>query len=291
MKSNKNQTKQENNVLKDLLSSSGSPAKQGQIIEGKIIEVGKKNIFADLGSLGTGVVLTREIKENPSLIKELKPGQEVQCMVLDSENDKGYVEISLKAASKELSWEKLEEIKGNGQSIPARVVQANKGGLMVELMGQLAFLPVSQLSQEHYPRVEGGDKNKIFQQLSKLIGKELSVKIIDLDQREDKFIVSEKALSREEAREMMEFFKPGEIFDGVITAITNFGAFVKLEPKPGFEKTIPDGLIHISELDWNLVRDPREIVKEGEKIQVKVVGFHQGRPSLSLKALKEKPIA
>ena len=285
----KNQTKPENNIMKDLLSSSASPAKPGQIIDGKIIEVGKKNIFVDLGTFGTGIVLTKEIKENPSLAKESKKGQEIQCMVLEPENEKGYVEISLKAASKELYWEKLEEIKNSGEAAPAKIVQANKGGLMVELLGQLAFLPVSQLSQEHYPRVEGGDKNKIFQQLTKLVGKELTVKIIDLDQKTDKFIVSEKALSREETREMMEHFRPGEIFDGTITAITNFGAFVRLEPKGGFNVAVPDGLIHISELDWGLVRDPREIVKEGEKIKIKIIGFHQGRPTLSLKALKEKP--
>jgi small subunit ribosomal protein S1 len=285
----KNQTKPENNAMKDLLSSSSSPSKSGHIIDGKVIEVGKKNIFVDLGIFGTGIVLTKEIKESPSLVKQLKMGQEVQCMVLEPENEKGYVEISLRAASKELSWEKLEKIKNSGEATPAKVVQANKGGLMVELLGQLAFLPVSQLSQEHYPRVEGGDKNKIFQQLTKLVGKEISVKIIDLDQRTDKFIVSEKALSREETREMMEHFKPGDVFEGTITAITNFGAFVKLEPKEGFNMAVPDGLIHISELDWGLVRDPREIVKEGEKIKVKIIGFHQGRPTLSLKALKEKP--
>lgn len=284
-----NQTQQENSPLKNLLTSGAGPVKAGQIIEGKITEMSKKNIFIDFGPLGMGIILGKEIKENPSLIKELKINSRVNCLVLEPENENGYIEVSLREANKELSWEKLEALQNSGETVSAKVLQANRGGLITEIMGQPAFLPVSQLSYEHYPRVDGGSKDKILQELNKFVGKELKVKVLDVDQREDKLIVSEKALNKDEIKELMDHFKVGDIFEGTITAVTDFGAFVKLVNQDKPEISIPEGLIHISELDWQLVKNPRDIVNIGDKVNVKVIGFHQGRLSLSLKALKEKP--
>jgi len=150
-------------------------------------------------------------------------------------------------------------------------------------------LPVSQLSPEHYPRVDGGDKEKILKELNKFVGKDLKVKVIDLDPREEKLIVSEKALNKEEVEEIMKYFALDGVFEGTVSAVTDFGAFVRLSPEEGAKAPETEGLIHISELDWQLVRDPREILQEGEKVKVKIVGFYQGRPALSLKALKERP--
>ncbi|MBU3934930.1 S1 RNA-binding domain-containing protein [Patescibacteria group bacterium] len=284
-----NQAIQTESKMKGLLTSSADPIKAEQILEGKVIEISKKNIFIDFGPLGTGIILGKEIKENPSLVKELKIGQMVNCFVLEPENNKGYIEVSLREANKELSWEKLEELKNSGQTITARVLQANRGGLLMDVMGQGGFLPVSQLSFEHYPRVDGGSKDKILQELNKFVGQELKVKILDLDTREDKIILSEKALNKEEIKEIMDHFKVNDIFEGTVTAITDFGAFVKLIDADRPKISIPEGLIHISELDWQLVKNPRDIVKVNEKVKVKIIGFHQGRISLSLKALKEKP--
>jgi len=275
--------------MKDLLAASPAPAKAGQILEGKVLEISKSNIFIDFGPLGMGIILGKEIKESPSLVKELKPGQMVNCLVLSPENETGYIEVSLKAARKELSWEKLEELRKSGETIAAKIIQANRGGLMADIMGQSAFLPVSQLSFKHYPRVEGGDKNKILQELNKFVGKEMNVKVLDIDQRQDKLIISEKALNKEEIQRIMDNFKIGDVFEGLVTAVTDFGAFVKITNEGAPEISIPEGLIHISELDWKIIKDPREIVQVGEKIKVKVIGFYQGRLSLSLKALKEKP--
>jgi small subunit ribosomal protein S1 len=259
------------------------------MIEGKITELGKKNIFIDFGPLGVGIILGKEIKENPSILKEIEIGETVKCMVLEPENEKGYIEVSFNEANKEISLNKLEDIKASGQPIMVKVMQANRGGLVVEVMRQKGFLPVSQLSPEHYPRVEGGNRDKILQELNKFVGKELKVKVIDLDPREDKLIVSEKALNKEEIKEILDSYKIGETHEGVISAITDFGAFVKLDSPKELTFSVPEGLIHISELDWNLVKDPGKIVKIGEKVKVKILGFQQGRLSLSLKALKEKP--
>lgn len=292
MAKNNKQSATAPSAMKDVFSDAANPIKPGQIIEGEVIEINKANIFIDFKSLGVGIILGKEIKEHPSLTKELKIGQTVSCLVLEPENEKGYIEVSLKEADKELSWEKLEKLKENGETVSARITQANRGGLIVSLMGQEGFLPASQLSSENYPSVEGGDKDKILQELNKLVGKELSVKVIDLSQPENKLIVSEKALNKEEIMEIMDYFKIGEVFEGKVSTVTDFGAFVKLSGGKEAEKLSapePEGLIHISELDWKLVKDPREIVKEGETVKVKIIGYHQGRPSLSLKALKEKP--
>jgi ribosomal protein S1 len=280
---------QQQSIAKDLLLASINTVKAGQILKGKIIEINKSNIFIDFGALGTGIVLGREIKNNPSLVKELEIGQTVSCVVLEPENESGYIEVSIKGADRELSWTKLEELKNTGGNVSAKVVQANRGGLTVNLLDQKGFLPVSQLSSEHYPRVEGGDKEKILKELNKFVGKDLKVKVIDLDPKEEKLIVSEKALNKEEIDEIIKYFAIGKVFEGTVSAVTNFGAFVRLTPESGAKAPETEGLIHISELDWQLVRDPREILREGEKVGVKIIGFYQGRPALSLKALKEKP--
>jgi len=276
-------------MAKDLLLASINTIKESQILEGKIIEANKSNIFIDFGALGTGIVLGREIKDNPSLVKELKVGQTISCVVLESENENGYIEVSIKEADRELSWTKLEELKNTSRNALAKVIQANRGGLLVSLLDQKGFLPVSQLSPEHYPRVDGGDKEKILKELNKFVGKDLKVKVIDLDPREEKLIVSEKALNKEEVEEIMKYFALDGVFEGTVSAVTDFGAFVRLSPEEGAKAPETEGLIHISELDWQLVRDPREILQEGEKVKVKIVGFYQGRPALSLKALKERP--
>lgn len=275
--------------LKETITNSIGPVKVGQLLEGKIIELSKSNIFIDLGPLGVGIILGREIKENPSILKELKIGQVVNCLVLEPENEKGYIEVSLKEADKEMSWEKLEEAKKNSQSFLGKILQANRGGLVVQVMGQKGFLPVSQLSPENYPRVEGGNKDKILQELNKFVGREIDVKVIDLDPKEDRLILSEKALSKGEMQEVMNQFKIGEVREGEVSAVTDFGAFVRLIAELQSKTIEVEGLVHISEMDWKLVKDPRQIVKEGEKVKVKIIGYHQGRPSLSIKALKEKP--
>ena len=275
--------------LKETITNTIGPVKDGQILEGAVIEMSKSSIFIDFGPLGVGIILPKEIKENPYILKDLEIGKKINCLVLETENEKGYIEVSVREARKELSWEKLEELKNNGDSIMAKVSQANRGGLVLDVMGQSGFMPVSQLTPEHYPRIEGGNRDKILQELNKFVGKELKVKIIDLNQREDKLIVSEKALSKDEINKMMDYFKIGEAYEGTVAAVTDFGAFIKLESDEKIEIPVPEGLVHISEIDWQLVKNPREFVKEGEKIKVKVIGFHQGRPALSIKALKEKP--
>lgn len=267
--------------------------KPGDIVSGQVLEIGKNSIFVDLGPLGTGVLLGREIKENRDLVKSLKIGQEISAMVLEEENENGLIELSLQAAHREQSWDDLKKIMDTQETTKAKIISANRGGLMVAVRDISGFLPVSQLSYEHYPRVEDGDKNKILQELNKFVNKELDIRIIDLDPSQQKLIVSEKAIDEEKIKQTMAQYKIGDLVEGVISGVVDFGAFVRFSPPvvSGEQKKpeVIESLIHISEIDWQLIEDPRQILKVGDKITAKIIGIEKDRLSLSLKALKKDP--
>ncbi len=190
-------TTEKTNLMKDLINKDkqGPILPQvGDLIEGKIIKIGKSAIILDLGPLGTGIIYGGEIKEDKGALKELSIGQTISALVLELENEDGYVELSLREANLEKTWLELKEKRKAGQSITVRVADANRGGLVIRLSNLIGFLPVSQLSAKNYPKVEGGDKEKILEQLNKFVGQEMEVKILDLDQKTSKLIVSEKML-------------------------------------------------------------------------------------------------
>ena len=162
------------------------------------------------------------------------------------------------------------------------VVEANKGGLLLEYKGIRGFLPASQLSMKHYPRVEGGDKDKIFLELKKFIGTPLKVKILDASPKEQKLIFSEKDSESEETRALLANYKIGDVVEGEVTGVVDFGAFMK------FGEDL-EGLIHISEIDWGLVENPRDYLKPGDKLTAKIIDIQGEKVSLSLKQLKEDP--
>jgi len=211
-------------------------------------------------------------------------GDKVFLKIVELENDDGYVELSLSQAGREIGWEKLQIKKEADETIKVKVLGANKGGLLVEAEKFQGFLPVSQLSPDHYPRVEGADKTKILTELQKLVGQDLEVKILTLDLKKEVLIVSEKATETKKIKEMLKKYKAGDVVEGEITGIVEFGVFIKLLPDN------LEGLIHISELDWQLIDDPAEVVKIGDKVKAKIIEITaNGRISLSLKALKKDP--
>lgn len=265
----------------------------GDVIHGTVIHVASSSALIDLGPLGTGIVLGKEMRDGLGPEGKLKVGTAIIATLMDYENEDGYIELSIREASYEKSWDDIEHKLTNREVVTTKVVEANKGGLMIEVNGIVGFLPVSQLSSEHYPRVEDGDKNKIFDLLKKLIGQEVHVRILDADRENEKLIVSEKAAQSEKERELINLLRVGEIVEGEVSGVVDFGAFVKFAPptKEG-EKRLAEkleGLVHISELAWQLIDDPREIIKTGDRIQAKIIGIEDTRISLSMKALKEDP--
>ncbi len=270
----------------DLLLKSKSDAlpKSGDIMEGTVLEKKGSRLYVDLGSRGTGIVYGREYYEASDIIKRLNPGDAVAAKVIEPDNPEGYIELSMKEAGREKNWKELERFMASGELLKLKIREANRGGLILEHLGVMGFLPASQLSQEHYPRVEGGDKEKIFGELKKLVGEELEVSVIDVDPADEKLIFSEKTKETELVRQRLAAYHAGDVIEGEVAGIVSFGAFVKFGD--GLE-----GLVHISEIDWQLIANPADVLKIGQKVQAKVLGIEGDKVSLSLKALKPDPWA
>ncbi len=264
------------------------PPKVGEIIEGKIVARVAGAIYLDLGVMGTGIIYGKEFYNAKNQLKGLKVEDALFAKIIDLENEDGFRELSVSGASKELTWKSLRQSKEQGETINVKISGANKGGLLTEIAGIPAFLPVSQLSQDHYPRVEGGQTSKILQELQKFVGQTLEVKVFDLSLAEEKLILSEKSKETEKIKEVLKNYRVGDVIDGEITGLTDFGAFMKFN-KEGTVPEFIEGLIHISELDWKIIEDPSEIVKVGEKVKAKIIDISNDKVSLSLKSLKRDP--
>lgn len=279
-------------MTKDIIikkEESTAPLSIGSTVEGKVVARDRSSLYIDLGINGTGIIYGREFYNVKDIIKNLKTGDKVFAKIVDLENDEGYKELSLRDATKEIGWQRLKELRDSGQILSVRITGVNKGGLLTSLDGIQAFLPVSQLAAEHYPRVIDADKQKILKELQKFIGKTLEVKILDLLAEENKLILSEKAKSEEKTKETLKNYKKGDIVEGEITGIADFGAFIKFPFPVENENEQIEGLIHISELDWQLVENPVEVVKVGETVKAQIININNNQVFLSLKALKTNP--
>jgi small subunit ribosomal protein S1 len=265
------------------LADSPMPPKEGDLVEGKVSAIGRARVFIEVTPFGTGLIYGREFMNARDILRKVSVGDTIAAKVVHPGNEDGYIELSLKEARQALIWSEAEEAARKQNIMHLTVKEANKGGLIIEWQGIQGFLPASQLSAEHYPRVEDGDKDKILTALNDLIGKSLSVIIITADQKEGKLIFSEKGpQEKEEKEEKVSRYTVGDVLSGVVTGAVDFGVFVKLEE--GLE-----GLVHISELDWGLVDDTRARFKVGDQVKVKVIEVKDDKISLSIKQLKENP--
>jgi small subunit ribosomal protein S1 len=258
------------------------PPQAGDLVEGPVISIGANRLFIDIPPFGTGTIYGREYLEAADILRKVNIGDTITAKVVEGESKEGYIELSLQEARQALIWSEAEEAITNKKIFDLPVREANKGGLILEWQGISGFLPASQLKPEHYPRVEDGSKERILEELRKLVGERLSVVIITADAKEGKLIFSEKSPEQKDKGEMVDQYTVGDTLDGEVTGAVDFGVFVKIEE--GLE-----GLVHISELDWGLVEDPRALYKSGDKVRVKVIEVKDGKISLSIKALKENP--
>jgi len=264
--------------MDDLLEKSKIDSlKQNEVVEGKITDVKKNEIWVDLGAQGVGVVLRREIGHG----QNLEIGQTITVSVIDPEMDEGYALLSMKRAVKDRGWDELQRVHEDGDIIEIVPYDANRGGLLVELEGIRGFLPVSQLSAGNYPRVSGADKDEILQKLHSLINKTLRVRILDVSRKDNKLIFSEKEAIKDDTQARFSKLKVGDIVEGVVTGVIDFGAFVNID---GIE-----GLIHISEISWERVDNPKNYLKVGDNIKAKIIAIDKDRLSLSLKQMSEDP--
>ena len=273
----------EGHPMKSLIDSIPTPPSAGDLVEGTIIAMNRGRVYIALPPFGTGLIYGREYLNAADVLRKANPGDTISAKVVDPAGREGYIELSLKEARQAAIWGEAEQAIVAQTIYSLTVEEANKGGLILSWQGIQGFLPASQLSKEHYPRVPEGDKDKILGELMLLIGRPLSVRIITADAKEGKLIFSERTGNEaDEKATLIDKYPIGDTADGEVTGVVDFGVFVKLEP--GLE-----GLVHISELDWGLVEDPHALFKVGDKVRVKVIEIKDGKISLSIKALLENP--
>lgn len=267
-----------NITMDELLASSDvKQLETGDVVEGIISTLRKHELWVDLGARGVGIVMRREIGHG----QPLEIGQKVTVSVIDPELDEGYALLSMRRAIKDRGWDELKRVFDEQEVVEISPYDANRGGLLVELEGIRGFLPVSQLAAGHYPRVSGADKDEILQRLNSLVGKTLRVRILDVSRKDNKLIFSEKEAVKDDMQARFAELKVGDVVKGIVTGVIDFGAFVNVD---GIE-----GLIHISEISWERVEDPRNYVKVGDNVEAKIIAIDKERLSLSLKQMTEDP--
>ncbi|HEY4510966.1 MAG TPA: S1 RNA-binding domain-containing protein, partial [Candidatus Paceibacterota bacterium] len=248
-------------LMARLIAETLPPPQIGDVVEGPVIAAEKSRVFINLSPFGTGIIYGREFLNARDVLRKVNVGDSIAAKVIDTENKDGYIELSLKEARQALTWSEAEDAILKRTVFELPVKEANKGGLILEWQGIVGFLPASQLKAEHYPRVEGGDKDRILDELRKFVGEKLPVSIITADAKEGKLIFSEKDSERREKEKIIDKYTIGDEMTGEVTGVVDFGVFVKIEE--GLE-----GLVHISEMDWGLVEDPRAMYSIGEKVRV-----------------------
>jgi ribosomal protein S1 len=256
--------------------------KVGDVITGRVISVSKGEVQVDIDGIATGLVRGYELIDESGEYSNLSVGDEVSATVLEMENERGLVELSFRSAGHKKAWDKLRVLMQSGEIISVKTVDANKGGLMVLCGNVNGFMPVSQLCPEHYPRIQGGDKNKILDKLKSYIGESFDAKVIDVNEDEEKLIVSEKAAWEVKQKDVISSYTVGDIVEGVVTVITDFGAFVEFGE--GLE-----GLIHISEIAWQRIDDPKEFLRSGNTVKAQIIKIEGSKIFLSMKNLIPDP--
>ncbi len=254
----------------------------GDMVKGKVITASKSEVRLDINGILMGIVRGPEMYIEIEDYANLKPGDEVEAAVIDTENENGELELSFRLVGQEKAWNNLHEAFKEKGSIKVKIIDANKGGLIARYCQINGFLPVSQLSPENYPRVSGGDKGKILEKLKSFVGQDFEVSVVTLNEEEDKIIFSEKDIWNKKQKPSLDKYKEGMVVDGKISAITNFGVFVS------FDENM-EGLIHISELAWKRVDSPGELFKVGDDVKAEIVNINEGKIFLSTKKLQPDP--
>ena len=248
----------------------------GDIIEGTVVSVDRNEIMVDVGYKSEGIIPSREltVKKDIDPRTIVKPGEKIQALVITKEDDSGRLLLSVKRAKYEQAWKDIQELTEAGGTVKGTVVEIVKGGLIVDI-GVRGFLPASLI-----------DVRRI-KDLESFLGEEIEAKVVEFDRQRNNIVLSRKAFMEEdlaeERKDFLDNLEVGNIKDGKISSIVNFGAFVDIGGM--------DGLVHVSELSWRHVENPNEVVKVGDDVKVKVleIDSEKGRISLSIKQITKDP--
>lgn len=256
--------------------------KVGDLTKGTIISIDKGEVRLDIGGTIVGVVRGPELFTESKEFSDIHVGDEVEATVIEDENENGEMELSFRVAGHKLVWDRMAKYVKESTVVKGKVLQANKGGLMIQVDALTGFMPVSQLNPDNYPRVQGGDKNRILEHLRQFVGNTLRVKVLDANIDDEKLIFSEKEVWEEEQKNILDSFKIGDIIEGEVSALTPFGAFVKFGE--GLE-----GLVHISEIVWQRIDHPKDVLKIGDRVTAQIIDLNKSKIYLSLKRLVDDP--
>ncbi|GAC1617761.1 MAG: 30S ribosomal protein S1 [Candidatus Dormibacteraceae bacterium] len=248
----------------------------GDIVDGVVVRVDPDEVLVDVGAKAEGIISNKELGfrgEGDNV--DLKPGDKIKVYVLQSENEEGNVVLSLRRARAETTWITAAEKQTAGEVMEAEVREQNKGGLIVNVLGLRGFLPSSQVARAYSGNLE------------QLVGQRIPVKILEVNRKRNRLIVSQKAAEDEDrARRRDDLFgrlAVGDTVKGTVSGLTTYGAFVDIGGA--------DGLIHISELSWDRVSKVSDVLQVGDEVSVKVIKLDadQSRISLSLRQLQQDP--
>lgn len=270
-------TDQMGEILKELDFAMPEP---GDIVTGTIIAKEPGYLLLSVGGVAVGIIAGREMHDGFETVKTLKVGDQIAAFVLDDENVEGMMVLSLRKASQMQNWDFFEKCLDTGELIQVVAKEANKGGLICDANGVHAFLPVSQLAPQNYPRVDGANAQAIIERLGQFIGQKFTVRVITF-LRNDKIIVSEREALSEIRMKEIKKLKPGDIIEGEINGVVKFGVFITFGNL--------EGLIHTSELSWDHIRNHYEVFKIGDPVRAQVIGIDGDKISLSIKRLQKDP--
>ncbi len=258
----------------------------GDIRQGIVVEKRQNELLVDIGFKSEGVVNSREIDRIGDLYSTIEVGGEISVYIIREDRD-GNLLLSISRALAEKDWERAEELMESQDIFECTVAACNRGGVIVKLGQVRGFVPASQLSSSSQSQADGDSDSGSDDRWVSLVGTDLKLKVIDIDRNRNRLILSERLAMREWRRhqkeQLLKSLNEGDTYEGVISSIADFGAFVDLGGA--------DGLIHLSELSWNRVSHPSEVVSVGEKVEVQIlsVDMERRRIGLSLRRLQPQP--
>jgi len=254
-----------------------NPPKPGDIVKGTVVARERSSLFVDLGAIGTGIIYGKEFYEIKDRLKDIKEGDPISAKIISLENENGYIELSVSGATRKLVWDELREAQENRTPLTVKILGANKGGLMTKVSGLPAFLPVSQLASNHYPKVVGGDPDKILKELQKFVATDLSVRILNLKPKTGEIILSEKMAEIEMRQDLLKKYEVGQVVNGSIAGVMEFGVFMR------FGSDNIEGLIPIAQIPAPKNQSLSENFKIGGNISAQIIEINDGKVFLSLK--------
>lgn len=290
LKEGDSQKQEYEHSMEDLLAEEASSLTlhRGDIVDGTIVEISPTEILVDIGAKCEGIVSSRDLEQlDADFRKSLRVGDKVFAYVIRPEDNDGNVLLSLSHARVESDWQEASRRFETGEIFEETVVGYNRGGLIVNIGQARGFVPASQIYSIRVPR-EGTDEDR-EQALAQMAGKKIQVKVIELDRRRNRLILSERAAVREKRHDqkdrLLEELQEGTVQHGVVSSLCDFGAFVNLGGA--------DGLIHLSELSWQRISHANQVLQVGQEVDVQILSIdrEKRRIALSLKRLQKEPWA